>query len=347
MKKNEMLDLPKIENKICESYSEAIDIMNGDYKFKTISTHANVCSINDDLDICIHDIPKFKTSFEGMERLTKILKIPFNFSVNIPKDLLIENVNRLLQEKRDNNIDFLVSEKNNYLVDAGIKKHNLISFDKIQEILSKHEFNPLEDIWISENGLNFKSVSEKITATPKVGNLTQFGLNLNYNWVLNTIPKIQACSYTLVCSNGAIYPTKTGKIFNKDDDFYYDLQHFLKSSQSTIAKLDKADTQLLNLNDFRNSYSFVKSVAGEFSANNALDTNKDVIKLISKNIKNIEEIHNATNPMGEIIYPDWDKTIYDAFSGITKIAHTTGLDRGSQLKLELFSGRLIENINLN
>ena len=337
------LKLPSLKSYKNIPYEQISEIMNTDFSTNNFFVKSSDCKVDEQMDLHFNS-KKIPMSFQSLEKISNLLKIPFRFSKQIPVDLLVDNINRLFMEKNVD-INFFVSKKYEYLVDASFAFEKKVNFSDIKELLPKYDFTAFSNIYLSENKLNFQSFSEKITSTPRVGDLTRFGVDFDQNWLFNSIPKSRIASYTLACSNGAIYPSKEGKISSNKDLFKFDFESFLKSSQNTIKKFQISNEKFLNINDLRWVYSTVKKVSKEV-ANQSLNTNELVMKSVSKRVNILKKIHkNRSND--EILYPLSEKTVYDAFWGITHVAHTSNLNKDDQIYLEKYAGKLIEDINLN
>lgn len=347
-------DLRRVESKNFSSLDEAESIFkeydNVVHLFKTKD-----CCIDDNLNLVTPN-GTFENSFDGLKSISKNLRIPFRFSEMIPSDLLQENVNRLFQENENSGISICISKKNNYIVDAFKNKRSDFDHKNILDILRKNtNFKIDEKSRISENQINIKTYADlpMFKVAPRVGDTTQFGTDLKFKWLIRKSPAIRLYSHTLSCTNGATFQKLH---FNLKENFESQFQKFMYKSNELIEKFKLSNRVFVPFNEFISGYRTIKSIAGEENSNKIFETNKDVIKNMSKIVRKINKSQFEDNDLKlfespvitasqnqKVEYPLTEKSYYDLFYNITEFAN-----KSEQMEyLQRYSGQLIENISLN
>lgn len=330
-------DLKKIASQNFQTIEEAKEILS-DFSNKQETLRFGDCQIDEDLNIV--NGKTIETSFEGLKSISKALQIPFYFSERIPADLFIDNANRLFKENSEKYLNVFVSNKNNYVVDSTIR-NSAFNGDLIFDIFKDTDFKIAPHSYITENRINVKSYLDmpELNVEPKPGDLTQFGTNINFNWLIKKNPKIETYSHTLACTNGAIY--KTAK-FIINQDFRTQLQKFLKYSTNIAHKLTKSSSVMIPYNKFVENYKQIRGIFGNESAERIFISNEDEIKKMSKYIKKLKDEDNFA--LLNFVWPLTDHNYYDIFYNATHEAHNNrNLNKEKSDFLQRWSGKLIVN----
>lgn len=281
---------------------------------------------------------KSKMSLQGFRNMmVKLYRIPDPFATRIPLDLLQYNIKELGNEL-DFNMTFVFNDQG-LLINA-VKEELLVL--PSMPLLETFKDYKVKSILYSDIALNIQALNPNFTksAEPRVGDITQVGLNFTNSETGFSYPKAENLLWTLKCSNGAIAPRRFGlvklKIKNADSSiesmtrtFSRRLGELLLDGESMVNRLNGlADLKMSN----SNAAWIVKAISRVIGKDEALG----IFELDQAEFTDIKELARDEVSKDELTELD----AWETYSKVTSLANDYLGE--TRKKLQTLGGKFLE-----
>ena len=289
------------------------------------------------------NIGDFPIEFQGADSLiSKVFKMPTEWSKRIPFDLLQSNIERLSNEVSDGVIFAL---HQGTIINAIKGNYKPIPTN---ELISCFHNETIKNIEWSHAEVELQTINENkgLRIEPKKGDITHSGINFRSSETGFSDPIANTFLYTLVCGNGMILGRKYGqakiRIKNREslnipslrDSFQSRINNMLKDSSELSRKFSKMTEVNLTFNRTNSLIKSISKITNSGMAMNVFgidDEGKTTIKSKAK-LKEHKDQETSFN-------------FYDIHYKITEIAN--GYMSETRRKLQSLGGRMFNYEELN
>jgi len=305
--------------------------VRGEYLFETLTCDLRDISITEDYRIHKNGSSFVPTKY-GMTRLLQTLRIPAEFGLRIPSDLLAVVESRL-REVESKGVTLCVRDGNLISVTKPTQSsppldHLLDNLVTLDRVALAH---------LSDRGMRVATTSASVKAEPNVGDVVEVGVVLNASNTGGGLPNARLMTFQLVCSNGAVAGRDWGEakwqqfVPNPVEEFMTKVRALMERSDSLARNITYLSEVNLDAKMFYSTWSKVISVVkkGEY-ADDILKVTGDERKLYIAQARTDGSVQTEVNA-------------FKAFDSITRIAQALPYaERGKMMEI---AGSLIPASN--
>ena len=345
----EITTLKTVKSQEVNDLDELSALIAGEYQYDKYTVNPKTCVLQEDLTLKTNG-HTFPITQDSLLKIWNVLRIPKKFSLEIPKHLVLQNVNTLFKEKTEL-LDLIVSKKEGYLVDAfWHKKNKYVDYSKFFSFIKGISPKSISNCRISENHLSFEMLFPQLERSIDGQLRINFGFKFNWNWVSHKVPVANA----IIClSDYSIFVKKYKfKVNRKNfDTFKVELRNFWPKMEDLFDKLSISSSKFLDTKQIVSIWRKLKDLTNKTIAcqiTKTEDTRIDVLKLQNKSI---EKVHKANTisliSIGRPNYPDTQINFLQIIFNIVENAHNKILvpSYNSRIQLEEYAGNLLMEID--
>lgn len=288
-------------------------------------------------------------SKRGIESLFKILKLPISFTRNIPSDLLLYNIDKLIYRNSDETIHIL--ERPNGDIASIVKgPYSEISYS---DILSTFSEKPIKKIELSESMLKISFVFNNLKV-PGLDNSTDSLYAGEFLMSSITgLTKLQIISglYRTQCDNSFIMPLM-GKLkanYSRTPDirllmFANAFECYSDTILNTVFNnfYQKTDYYLKE-HQVKNIWDRASKIFSESDADMFFGFDENFRKILFSNVSTYLKEYKYAEKLGKElpVSPNTNYKAYDISNKITSAAHERLYDQADRIKAETLGGDIL------